>query len=221
MIHFLKYYYSLLLIVLVTLISSCDKEYPIKFTTVDYFTGEIIPNYEMSFDVPYGSGSSGGISKAKYNGISDNNGFCTILIERSDRKESLYLGYSTLPEGSDSTNKNWKYIKSDEGNEKISYPVSILKVKPSGRILVRHPYYYDKSTSIDTVEVAVNYQILTFSANVENIQQMLYLIPNETYDIQFSYIKKGVKYLTKIISYTVPTAYNGGFGTIDFKIPEI
>jgi hypothetical protein len=214
---------SLLWIIAAT---ACKKEDRDVYYVKDYYTGEPVPNLNMSFAVSTGGGGGwlfGGY-ETKYSATSDNEGKFKLHLEKEDRNTSLWLNDLEIPIGSDSTNIHWKYYANDES---LFGDDHVLKLKPLAQANFLHPILKNPNTFVDTIAVSCNSQKVHITKSNLYSHSTIFLLPNKAYTFSLEYIKNGISTF-QTITYTVPTLVErnpDGSGiinfTFDIELPNI
>lgn len=222
----MKNIFALALLTLV--LSGCEKEEDHTYYLQDYYTGEPIANFSMSFEQcssDYYYVHEKPTGKNSYSATSDNSGKFVIKPKSKDKKHTLCMKVDALLTNSDSNNIHWKYYKGAQINPTPNGD-HIVKLKPSAAIRFFHPRETNSNTLHDSVKVSVNNQEILMTKEGGLNYDYVYLLPNKNYTIKIEYLNKG-KISVKTINFTAPTVgkeYAAGtktsFITVPYLIPE-
>lgn len=185
--------------------SSSDDNDSITCSIKDYFTGEPLANFLVSFD---------GIEDTTYYALSNDDGEFT-LNNLGENIEYLLWANFQRPTQIDSMEMMWRYLIDGQYEDSLWVYKGInhlLRLKPAGLTKFKHPKIKNRITIIDTLVVKIYNQTDTLSIN-KLTSVIFYLLPSMLLDIEIIELNNG-KQLQREFKHYLPAAFSK-FGNSD------
>jgi len=161
-----------------------------------------LTGFRLEFDVASGSGFFGSLERSKYFAVSDENGYFSFRVEKTDIKNSFYLNRNSAwydcSSSNDIATTQGKYMLAHAHQYIVKDKNTTLYFLPRGTVNFWVPKSIFEELKIDTIIVRSAFDSDTITKpfrEYEGIRSgQFYLEPSEVHQFEFIALKNGAIY---------------------------